>query len=206
MLRKVMHGFLKRFGSTRLKQHLWNNEYERGEWNGPRTDLVSPRADSVFGVIERFLRQGDILDLGCGDGEVGLKLASRYRRYVGVDISDVAVRKALSKVPRAAGRSHAVRFLVDDIKTFVPDMQFSVILFRESLYYLPRGDIEPVLLRYCHYLAERGVLIVRLHDRHKFKGIVQLIDRRFAVIERHCPEGAETVILVFAPPRTDALG
>ena len=77
----------------------------------------------------------------------------------------------------------------------MPSQQYDVILFRDSISYLPHGKITAVLNRYANYLKERGVLIVRMYESGgKYTRIVKTIERSFEVVERSSSD--HTMVLV----------
>jgi len=84
---------LKSYGPSTLKKRLWDAEFEGGKWNF----IDDTRGDCVYGYLEKYGRQGSILDLGCGQGNTANELVdSAYRTYVGVDISEAALEKGRS--------------------------------------------------------------------------------------------------------------
>lgn len=198
MLKRAIHAFIKRWCSPILKQHVWDREYASGKWDFLDGKNGSISRDTILDVIERYATGGDVLDLGCGAGATGTEIAPVYRSYLGVDISAVAIAKANS-LAQAAARQVKNSYVTGDILTFVPAGLFTVILFRESLYYFPLRKIEHMLARYCGFLAGDGVFIVRLHDRERYGEIERLIDSRYTVCERVLPPSGEGIILVFGP-------
>jgi len=160
--------------------------------------------DIVLDIIEKYASGADILDLGCGVGSTGSELADTYHKYVGVDVSEVAIAKAKS-APSSESRRSITHFVVGDVVTFEPETEYSIILFRESLYYCPERNILLLLNRYSSYLTAEGVFIVRLHDRIKYQSIVQLIEGAYTVRERIAPADGPFIILVFAPPEKVAV-
>jgi 2-polyprenyl-6-hydroxyphenyl methylase/3-demethylubiquinone-9 3-methyltransferase len=151
----------------------------------------------VYGYVEKYARNGDILDLGCGSGNTGSELnQSAYQSYIGVDISDVAIEKAMWRSERA-GRDRKNRYVHADIVNYSPEGRYDVILFRESLYYVPRGTILKMLRRYREHLKEGGVIIVRLYDRDRYNAIHRLLRKSFGVLEEFVHEDSRTVVLVF---------
>jgi SAM-dependent methyltransferase len=196
---KVISALLKRWGPPVLKRRIWDKEFAKGKWD--YMDAKSSnraQRDFVLDVIEKYSVGADILDLGCGSGGTGLELADFYNNYVGVDVSAVAIAKA-SSTPCNEFKKLRNRFLVGDVLTFVPQEKLSIILFRESLYYCPDRNIASLLGRYSRYLGPGGVFIVRLHDRIKYQGIIELIERTFSIRERAMSEGGNSVVLVFSP-------
>ena len=151
----------------------------------------------MYQYVEKYARGGSILDLGCGSGNTGNELdATRYTSYLGVDISDVAVQRAMERSTRT-GRAAFSAYVRSDIQRFVPDRKHAVILFRESLNYVPSSSIVPVLKRYIGFLDREGVIVVRLYDRLRHSSIVDAIRRHFQVIEEYVPTDEPTIVLVF---------
>ena|ERR1043166_5677762 len=188
-IRRFLHGW----GSNVVKRELWNEEFATGRW-----DHIDKTADDcVYSFIEKYARAGNILDLGCGSGNTGSELkASSYRNYTGVDISDVATAKA-RKRSEECGRATKNRYLESNIFSYIPMRKYEVILFRESIYYVPPMRIRKMLKRYSQYLASDGVFIVRMYDRRKYLSIIETIEKNFHVLEKSRPEGLESIVIVF---------
>jgi SAM-dependent methyltransferase len=86
-LKSLFIGFLRRYGTVKIKQKIWNAEYGKGRWLIP---LGTDRSDILYCVIERYLNGRDILDLGCGNGRFlrlkadrgsGLAIQQRRRKH-----------------------------------------------------------------------------------------------------------------------------
>jgi SAM-dependent methyltransferase len=77
------------------------------------------------------------------------------RRYVGVDVSNVAIQQARARA------SIEARFEVADATTFDPGEPFDIIVLNEVLYYM--DEPERVVEHYEHFLAPDGVLIISMH-------------------------------------------
>jgi SAM-dependent methyltransferase len=198
MLRLVA-SITKRWGSQTAKQRVWDTEYKSGKWDVESAQLAD--ADPIYGFLNRCGVDARILDLGCGGGVTALEMTSQYREYVGVDVSDVAVgsaTRAASLDPERAGRTS---FCVGDIADFVPSGKFDVILFRESIYYLPSHQMKKALNHYSSFLSENGVFIVRLCNRHKYTSIIELLEKNLHIHEKYTPEDSKTAILVGSPAK-----
>jgi SAM-dependent methyltransferase len=195
-VRNKLRRLFQAYGSAKLKRRIWDWEFAHGRWNC----LDSTADDLVYPVIEGAARGGNILDLGCGSGNTANELNDNgYSEYTGVDISQVAIEKA-SQRSHELGRAAKNRFYQSDISTYKPRQRFSVILLRDSVYYIPQSRIKPVLERYVGYLKDDGVFIVRLWDSNgKYGKIVKLLERHFNVIQKHSLAGATTMVLVFRP-------
>lgn len=192
-MKNILRRLRQSWGSSDAKRRLWNSEFADGRWD----HLSETPGDCVYRYVEKYARGGSILDLGCGSGNTGNELdPTKYNRYLGVDISDVAVEKAVERSQRT-GRAAFSAYVQSDIQTFIPDGKHSVILFRESLNYVPSSDIVPVLKRYVGFLDREGVIVVRLYDRMRHSSIVDVIRRHFHVIDEYLPSGEPTIVLVF---------
>lgn len=83
--------------------------------------------------------KGDILDLGCGAGELGACLGVTQGALVGVDLSNEKVRQASER--RVYDRIHQVNLL--DALQRTPDCLYHVITALDVLDYV--GDLETVI-------------------------------------------------------------
>ncbi|MGZ8906039.1 MAG: methyltransferase domain-containing protein [Methylobacter sp.] len=190
----LIHKLLRKFGPTSIKQRIWDEEFKSGQWDF----LVNTENDPIYHFLGKYCgRSGDILDLGCGSGNTGNELGvDKYHHYVGIDVSQEAIRKAQARSERCFRISKNF-YNVSDIISYVPDKNYSVILFRESIFYIPLEKIEKTLRRLSKTLTNNGVFIIRMCDRMKYAKIVKLIDKRFEVKERYFPDGENSIILVF---------
>src|SRR5437870_1451228 len=90
-IRNVSRGLVQLYGTERMKRVLWNSEFSGGRWSC----LDNTTGDCLYPYVEKYARNGNILDLGCGSGNTGVELdPAAYRHYTGVDISDAAVEQA----------------------------------------------------------------------------------------------------------------
>jgi trans-aconitate methyltransferase len=195
-VRNGIRGLLQAYGSGTIKRHLWNGEFARGRWNCPDR----PATDFAYPCVEKYACDGSILDLGCGAGRAANELdATAFQRYTGVDVSDVALESARTTAA-AAGRSAQVFFTQSDIASYVPAERHDVILFMESLYYVPWARIPALLDRYSNYLKPAGVFIVRMWTgTDKYLPIVKIIENQCAVVEKQVSEDPNAILIVFQP-------
>jgi 2-polyprenyl-6-hydroxyphenyl methylase/3-demethylubiquinone-9 3-methyltransferase len=152
--------------------------------------------DAIYAYLEKNSNNGSILDLGCGSGNTGNELdVLKYGSYTGVDISESAIQKALDRSKKNC-REEKNEYVCGDISLYAPKKKYNIILFRESIFYIPRFKIKRVLTRYSDYLTENGVFIVRMCDKKKYKSIVRLIEKDYHIVDRS-PVGDANIILVF---------
>ena len=192
-IQNVSRGILQRWGSCSTRRNLWNTEFAEGRWDY----IDSTPNDCVYAFLKKYLRGGSLLDLGCGSGNTGAELEPNgYSNYTGVDISDVAIDKAKERSARVQ-RTDRNRYVQADIVHYVPTSNHDVILFRESLFYVPLARTRTMLHRYRNYLKPGGMIMVRMCDRDKYSAIIRMIESNFEVVETHSPSETTTILLVF---------
>jgi SAM-dependent methyltransferase len=128
------------------------------EWPGkyaPGGRLAGRLDQFAAAVAELGAPGGELLDLGCGSGELARRLAAEGYRVTGCDISPQMLRRAL-----AADRERAVRWrqLPPDWRVLpVEAARLDVVLAASVLEYLPApGD---VLAECARVLRPGGVLL-----------------------------------------------
>jgi SAM-dependent methyltransferase len=198
----IMRGLLKRYGPSKIKMRLWDQEFSGTHW-----DFINNTVgDCVYPHLEKHLRGGAILDLGCGPGNTGSELAATaYRAYVGVDISEAALGKATRRTEKD-GRTDKNRFVCADFINYVPAQKFDVILFRESMYHVPLRKVKATLDHYAKYLIDGGVFIVRMNTsdgkgslKRRLTATVAVMEAEFDVLEK-CQYGEfGPTVIVFRP-------
>ncbi len=193
--RNMFRGLVQAYGPEFAKRYLWNREFSAGRW-----DFLDTKVDNTTQLkIERYANKGHILDLGCGAGTTGLELGSdKYTSYTGVDISEVAVEKAKIRAQQL-GRDATNEYQAADILAYVPNRHFDLILFGDSIYYIPHAQIRSLLRRYSSYLANAGAFLVRIHDvSGKHCRILEIIENEYDVIEKELRASDEAVTCVTA--------
>ncbi len=199
MIQRIANALIKRWGTATAKQRVWDSEYKTGRWTYQRGGQNNEGREPVYGFLEKYGAGGSILDLGCGSGMTALEMRNNFREYVGVDISEIAVGKARVELCKEIDRAHKTRFFASDISSFQPDRKFSVILFRESIYYVPQHQIGQMINRYCSHLCPGGVFIVRVCDKDTYKGIIRLLETNLQVTDTYFAQDSKMVILACSP-------
>ena len=197
LLRKAadrMRDLLQTHGSGETKRRLWDAEFGKGRWNC----LDTTKDDCVYSRIEKASDGGCILDLGCGSGSTANELrADSYCEYIGVDISKVAIDKAVIRT-KENGRADKCRFLQGDVVNYEPAQKYDVVLFKDSIYYIKRSRVRGTLMRYSQWLKPDGVFLVRIWDgRGKLGEFAEIVRRNFEILEEYRHEESGAVFLVF---------
>jgi 2-polyprenyl-3-methyl-5-hydroxy-6-metoxy-1,4-benzoquinol methylase len=132
------------------------------------------RLDKMFSLLLlEDLRQGSVIDLGCGYG-IALALTAfqhHGRRLIGCDLDEHRVRIASQALsPLKAELS------VSDVRTF-EFSQASLIMILDVLQYLDSADQRALLKRCCSLLEPGGKLIFRVQDREQ--GVMSTLTMAF---------------------------
>lgn len=110
--------------------------------------------ERVYDRVAQLARGPDVLDLGCGTGNVALRLARRGLHVTGVDLSQDMLDLARQKIPPRVAvrwvRTSAVE-LIDQFQAESFHTITSVLLFSE----LSEGE-QREALRQCHRLLRPG--------------------------------------------------
>jgi 2-polyprenyl-6-hydroxyphenyl methylase/3-demethylubiquinone-9 3-methyltransferase len=182
----------KKWASFSTKKAIWDAEFASGKWDF----LEDARDERLYHYLEKYSGNGDILDLGCGAGNTGTEIAdSKYRRYIGVDVSEIAIRQASDRSLQAH-REHKNQYICADIFSYEPSDTYQMILFRESLFYIPTSRINGLLEKYSKHLNESGVFVVSMYASDKHRSIIRVIENNYQIIDRSSRDGSD-VILVF---------
>jgi SAM-dependent methyltransferase len=201
---RFARGFIVSYGPTSIKKRIWDKEF-----TGPKWDFIDNTAgDCVYPYLDKYAKNGSILDLGCGPGNTANELnADVYQSYAGVDISEAALAKAVKRT-QENGRTGKNTFVNSDFLAYQPTQDFDIILFRESLYHVPYGQVLPILKKFSKHLKSDGVFIVRLYAGDHRPGVIKtrvkakldLIKREFNIVEsRQFDLPALPTIVVFQP-------
>jgi 2-polyprenyl-3-methyl-5-hydroxy-6-metoxy-1,4-benzoquinol methylase len=192
-LKNAIRGAKQRWRTSRVKRRLWNQEFANGRWDF----IENTPGDLIYEYVEKYCRGGNILDLGCGSGNTGCELdENSYENYTGIDISDVAIEKAIRR-SEANRRNKKNRYQQSDITTYTPSQRYNVILFRESIYYIPRFKIKTILDHYAKFLKPDGVFIVRWHDQSQGKTILEHFGNAYKLVELPTTTATGPTIIVF---------
>ena len=112
--------------------------------------------DALDELIEVHGR--DVLDVGCGEGELARRLALGGARVVGLDPLAVALERARDAAAASATTSYVQGSA--EALPFPPD-SFDVVVFFNSLHHVPGESIDAALAEAARVLRGDGVLYVQ---------------------------------------------
>jgi 2-polyprenyl-3-methyl-5-hydroxy-6-metoxy-1,4-benzoquinol methylase len=161
-------------GSSRSK---WDREYAAGRWDYFTDPLEAGRYEAILFFIDKYFKGGAILEVGCGEGILQARMKKGiYTRFQGIDISKVAIRKALRF------KDGATDYRYGDMEMYVPSRSPDLVIFNEVLYY----SADPVRLvrRYAGYLRPGGIIISSCFGTEKSLKIMTDIEKEFPLVNK----------------------
>lgn len=126
-------------------------------------------ADYLTGLLADYgVREGIVLDLGCGTGSLTELLARRGFDMIGVDVSEEMLQVAMEK---RAESGLDILYLLQDMREFeLYGTVAAVVSLCDSMNYLTSyDDLVKVLKLVNNYLDPRGVFIFDLNTIHKYR-------------------------------------
>jgi SAM-dependent methyltransferase len=187
-----IHYFAWRFGWKKLRSQAFDAKYRSGDWS-----FGDDGSGALASVIRDYLNKGDLLIMGCGGASI-LKdfQTDEISSSLGIDLSEEAIRLA----NRFASKN--ITFYVADMMTFKSPHAVDVILFSESLYYIPENKQQLLLRQLSADLKPSGAFIVTLAESKRYKGMLDSIRHHFCVLEDRTFSGSARHLLVFRPSST----
>ncbi len=178
---------LTRFGGSIIRRCSFDEYYRSGRWDY----FDNSHSDEMVKVVAKYANKGCILDVGCGTGILASLLPTgSFEYYRGIDASSEAITLAQNR------ESEKIRFEIGDIKSYECEDRFDLIVFEESLYYVPFFRYR-LLKRYARRLLPEGVFIVTVADPRRFAGMIKMIRKNFQMVEDRFSPGGGRLYLVF---------
>ena len=137
----------------------WNRQYKKGRWEYLKNDIEASRYAKVVEAIKQYsTTQPSVLDLGCGEGILRMRLENESIGYfLGVDFSKVSIKNATNYNFKNSD------FQVADLHYYKPPQEFDVIVFNEAFYYINEVVKAKVLNRILGTLKKGGILITSIY-------------------------------------------
>ena len=155
----------------------WEHQYKKGKWEYLHDPLEGPRFEAVIAALQRYADKGSILEIGCGEGILQSRMQpGSYSRYVGVDLSEVAIQKATHL------NNEITHYQAADMETFTTDEKFDVVLFNESVYYAKKP--LQLMQRYAQYLKPGGHIILSIYKTADNEAVISKITSAWPVLEQ----------------------
>jgi trans-aconitate methyltransferase len=178
---------LTRYAGSAMRRCSFDEYYKSGRWDY----LDSDHSREMVRVVEKYANKGRILDMGCGPGIlVSLLNPGSFEYYRGIDASSEAIALAQKRAGEKIG------FEIGDIQSYECEDNFDLIVFEESLYYVPFFRYQ-LLNRYAKWLRPGGVFIVTVADPRRYAQMIRMIRGKFRVLEDRSFQNSKRLLLVF---------
>ncbi|MBI3261466.1 class I SAM-dependent methyltransferase [Candidatus Berkelbacteria bacterium] len=166
-------------------------------WDYRRTAYERRRRAELVLLIPEFV--DTILEIGCGEGWLTdwLKAKELMSKVYGVDMSDIAVSRAVEQYPLITFRTLA--FGRDPLPRDFPK-KFDVIVAADVLYYGDKLQREQMIREIIRLLTPDGRLIVSLSPRHNQTEIKRL--KKYFMVEEEKTIGHLSWLARLRPKRT----
>ena len=125
-------------------------------WRLATSDYETAKHDHTLSVLKPVYRSG--FEVGCANGVLTRRLASRCERLLAVDISP----NALSLAARRCATVENIRFDHMNFPSQGPDETFDLIVLSEVAYYWDDGDLTSAASR-LQAIAAPGCQIILVH-------------------------------------------
>ena len=131
-------------------------------------------------LADHGVKEGLVLDLGCGTGNVTTRLAALGYDMIGVDHSQEMLEIALDK--QDSRHSNSILYLCQDMRTFeLYGTVAAAVSICDSMNYITDGkDLTEVFRLVNNYLDPDGVFIFDLNTPYKYETL--LADNTFAEV------------------------
>jgi SAM-dependent methyltransferase len=169
----------------RSNNRIFGEIYRTNVWGGRTGEFYSgsgayePPVEEYAALVRNFIRANEIdsvVDLGCGDFNVGKKIANSGLRYVGVDV----VRPLIDQNNQLFG-THDISFVCLDIaKDDLPNC--TLCLIRQVFQHLSNANIKAVLPKLEKY---KFVLVTEHYPS----------DTELEIINKDIPTGGDTRVV-----------
>lgn len=141
---------------------LYNEQYKEGEWSGPRwytmlEKWIKTREEVVAELIPK--KTQDLLDLGCGEGNLLIYAQKKYRYAIGTDLLESRLNIAKRKTQALKNKCE---FKIVDLDQKLPfqESQFDVVTCVSVIEYV----LDPIsTIREIHRITKKnGVFIIEV--------------------------------------------
>ncbi len=193
---KPFNGLFSSQKSRILEPEAMEDNFEAEAYNALATRQSKFLYQPLFDTIDKLdLKGGRALDLGCGPGQVAIRLASKYpdMKIIGMDMSDTMLN--LARTNAAEKKLDNISFIKGDVKrTPFDDASFDLVYSNFVIHHLP----EPIFLfnETARLAGRQGAIIIRDLLRHapwviKFQALFSRVFLRYTAVQ--AKESAESL-------------
>jgi SAM-dependent methyltransferase len=182
-MKNLLLDYYQRFGFNPVpidveNQEVWVAHFEK------RINLYQ----SHLGIPFSFLRDRDVLEIGCNSGENALVLASAGARLTLVEPNEQVVPRIRHLFQTFGLEHHIDELITRDVQNFETDRLFDLVIAEGFLFTLP--DRDRILAQICRFIRPGGLWIVSFIDRY---GSLVEMTKRMMVWAAMRAEGNEDI-------------
>ncbi len=157
---REFHSRILKEPDRKLRKRMYNEVYNRVHpiyAKSSANDTAKNLKDKIVKLFREELEGKSILDVGCGQGQFLLSVASQldHKRLVGIDTS-------ISVIPK---RETSIEFIKGDIVEFDLNYKFEVIFSCHVLEHIGPSDLPIHLSSIRNALSEHGEFILIMPNR-----------------------------------------
>ncbi|MEC7276322.1 MAG: class I SAM-dependent methyltransferase [Bdellovibrionota bacterium] len=139
-----------------MGRDAWNERYDRPNF------IWTKKVDELLADEVKDLAPGKALDLGSGEGRNAVWIADHGWNVLGVDISDVAIKKAKS-LAESSNVSDSTAFQVEDLNSYTPqESSYDLVLL--MFIHVSMKEMEGILKKAVKALKPGGTFLLVGHD------------------------------------------
>ncbi|MBD3233598.1 MAG: methyltransferase domain-containing protein [candidate division Zixibacteria bacterium] len=113
--------------------------------------------------VESNTVNGDVLDLGCGDGRNALYMAKRGLRVTAVDTSDVGIKKMMEVAEGMGLGDRIIPICADIVEWEFPKSMFGFIIAITIFDHLQPENVIPTFEKTVQSMSPNGYLFAKAH-------------------------------------------
>lgn len=144
------------------KSYYYNICFGSEEFKKSEGLLIHPRVKKV--IDQLYLnKKMDVLEIGCGRGDVGLYLAKKVRSFVGIDYSPEAIKIAreIRNKYQLSIQKKTKFFVMKANKLKFKSKSFDIILLIDTLDHLNNKEQEETFQEIIRVITDDGELFIR---------------------------------------------
>ena len=191
-----VHFLATRFGPRHLRKLAFDEKFRSGEW-----DFSNDGPRELMDLVELQANRGDILLMGCGSASILKDLSPEsYSSLLGIDLSHEAIHLASTY----AGPK--VSFQQADMTRFKCQKPYDLIIFSESINYVPFFQRKRYLQKICEDLRPGGSILVTISQSKRYRNIFSMINKNFKVLADRQFAGSTRRLILFQPKNSGRKG
>ena len=170
----------KWFSAIDDKKSTWDHKATEWVWHAfDPHDKYTRLLTFTMQVLDRHVRAGKALDVGCGPGLLSEMLAQRGFDVYGTDISERMIEAAVARMASVVDNAR-LRFRVcTDGEVPFPDMQFDLIAAIQLFPYV--FQYTPYIRRLSNLLKPGGIIAATNTNRFSLWAAHEILDRTLRI-------------------------